>query len=211
MTDFKLKPPHEDWGTRDEAATILGVSPRRVMDLVKAGIVKKQRHGWYDLKQVARAAKTRAAKKLLAEKPAAEPRADDKTIDEAKRRKTMAEAEYKELRLAELRGQLISVDTYRRKITEMCSMLREHVLGIPAIAPELEGLSAEERKAKLEKVCRAMLSHLADGEFIPPTRNAGEHPGGANGDGLGPASPAAPDAPDGEPVGGPEPHPAQGQ
>lgn len=221
MPDFKLKPQAPNFATAEEVAKFFGKSERWVRDAAKRGLFPKEDHGLYDLKKIARVLKGKKAKELMkqiearteSQPTAASGASPDPEVgyEMERTRRVRVQRERDELRLATERGLLISVETYRSKLTKICGIIRERILGIPAIAPELEGLSAEERRAKLDKICRAALSELSDGELIPATRDAGEFERGANGDGLGPASPAPADPPDGERVGGPEPLPAQGQ
>jgi len=190
IADFKLKPPDQHFATAEDVAKKLGISERRVRQLVEAGIFPKERHGQYDLRKIAKTLKDKKAKQLLRQAESAAPpgaSAGENLGLEAERvKRVRVQRERDELRLARERGELIPIATYHRVMTEEYAMIRERLLSVPRIAIQLAGLSVEEMAAKLDEKIREVLISLSNGDAFYPTRNAGD-PGG---DGAGAGTPA---------------------
>lgn len=212
MPDFKLKPPDQQFATAEVAAAKAGISERRLRQLAEAFPAIKDRHGQYNLRQLAKLLKLKKAKALIKQIETAEaaPQGEEPGITAERRKKVRIDREIAEEKLRKMRGEVVSIKTYQEQLTRIFGTIRVHVLNIPRIAGELVGLDAQRMEARLETVCRDVLKQLSNGQPLHPTRDPGEPEQLPAGDGAGLESPGA--APDvhSERVGGPPPLPAQG-
>lgn len=104
-----------------QLARILGLTPRRVNQLAEAGVFPRLPRGKYDLAQCVQA--------YIA--TVSNPR-DGVDLAEAKRRKTAAEAELLELRLATERRELVTVDAVADIVAREYSTVRSRLLAMPS-------------------------------------------------------------------------------
>lgn len=127
------------------------------------------------------------------------------TIDEAKRRKTAAEAELAELDLAERRGQVVAVAAVMKFFGDQVSSARARLLALPTKAaplmvPITDVVEAREQLDAIVRECLNELSGYDAGKFGSGLGDAGD--GLPEGDS--PAMVAAAEV-DGKPMGGPVP------
>jgi phage terminase Nu1 subunit (DNA packaging protein) len=123
-------------------------------------------------------------------------------IDEAKRRKTAAEAALAELELAKQRGELVPLQAIAEIVGDAFANVRARLLSLPsALAPQVVHMTAAESRAILESAIDDVLGELSNAR-IPGAVGAGAS-FGAGGEGAGEAEAAA--EADIEPVGGPLP------
>lgn len=117
---------------------------------------------------------------LLVERQAAE-----STIEDAEKRKIMAEAELAEMKVGERRGVLIDVGTVSTELDRIFAAIRARLLGIPPkLAPILAPGDPAGARLKLEAAVHEVLAELrATGEEIEAHDDDGS------------ASPAAADHP----------------
>ena len=98
-------------------------------------------------------------------------------LDREKIRQTAADAEIKEIKAAQLRGELIPLDVYERNVGAVFGFVRQGFLTLPGrAAPQLEGLDRIEIKDRLMKAIREALAGLSEEEIydraIRDTRDA---------------------------------------
>jgi len=88
-------------------------------------------------------------------------------MEEARRRKTAAEAALAEMDLALRRGELVEVDTVGRLVAEEYATVRANLMAMPGeMAPDLEHLSVLEIEELLgTKVTEILDALTADGQF----------------------------------------------
>jgi hypothetical protein len=88
--------------------------------------------------------------------------AKDSTLEEAEKRKAIADASIAEIKLATLRRELVSIEDYRRELREVLGRVRARVLAIPGeYAPQLltvEGMP--QAVATLRTIAAAVLTEL---------------------------------------------------
>lgn len=92
------------------------------------------------------------------------PARDSATYDEARRRREMAEAALAELKLAELRGELVRADEWVAALARRCVAFREGLLQIPSrLSAQLAAESDEARvHATLDSELRQVMFQLTD-------------------------------------------------
>lgn len=74
--------------------------------------------------------------------PPTDPEAQTETLDQAETRKTIADADLKELRLAQLRGQLVPADEVGRNVGRVATAIKTKLDGLPnSLALRLVGKS----------------------------------------------------------------------
>lgn len=187
----------------DKIAAALKISPRRVRQLVELGIFPRESHGRYDLAKCILA----AARMKLDRLP--EPGADVPGLTQERERRLRVQRERDEIRLAKERGALIPVETYRRELTEAFSTVRERLLGLKRLAPDLEGLPRAMIEIRLDAAVRDVLASLADGLPAPSRQPRKPAQPPASAETRIPVPGPAPD-PESQRVGGPEPLSPQG-
>jgi phage terminase Nu1 subunit (DNA packaging protein) len=130
-----------------------GLTERRVQQLVKEGVVIKLARGRYDLLKSVRGY-IRYLNSLRRGAPD-----EIKGIDEAKLRKTAAEAEMAELDLARQRGLLVDAASVQKAWGSILAEARKNLLSVPAkVAPLLPGLDAVE----CEQIIRDQIDQALD-------------------------------------------------
>ena len=90
-------------------------------------------------------------------------REGDKGTSAARTRKLEAEAEMKELDLAERRGKVVSVEEVTEGWKNIISASREAVMAIPGVAVQ-EGIVAPENEAALDAIVFDTLTALGEGK-----------------------------------------------
>jgi phage terminase Nu1 subunit (DNA packaging protein) len=91
-----------------------------------------------------------------------------KSLDEARLRKETAEAELKELELAERRGELMTVDEAARALADAFGRAASKLKNLPrAIALRVTGGTIPEREAQAQPLVDEVSAELATGEDVP--------------------------------------------
>jgi hypothetical protein len=140
----------------EKIAKALNISPRRVRQLAEAGVLPRESHGRYDFVKCILAAARTKVERL--------PEIDEKIpgLTAERERRLRVQRERDEIRLARERGDLIPVEIFQSKLSEAITILRERVLQLKRIAPELEGESRAAIERKLDAAVRKMLDSLAE-------------------------------------------------
>lgn len=141
--------------TPSEAATFLQVPERTFYRLVRTGIIPKAGDGEYILGEVVESFWRNQF--------------DTEGLKAAQTRLTTAQAELKELELAEQRGELHRASAIAKVWTDNVINARTKLLAIPTkIAPELIGQDLQTTQQKLKSAIYEALEELAeyDGEKI---------------------------------------------
>jgi len=119
-------------------------------------------------------------------------------LDRQRARLTAAQAELANLKHAETAGDLAPLSVIERSLKSLFAEIRTNVLALPSrLAPELEGQTAPERQATIERAAHEILDRLA---AWTPRVAAGGSNGAALRDGVSETAGA-----DGERVGGLKP------
>jgi phage terminase Nu1 subunit (DNA packaging protein) len=158
-------------------AAALNVTDRRVQQLTKEGLPKELR-GKYDLGKCMlwyirylQAALEKSKVPLDGGHGGEYVGARDEKV-----RLLRAEAELKEIELAQQRGQLMAIADVESEMTELVLTTKARIMAIaPRVAPELVGESSRVMiQAKIEKACKEALLQLAKhgehGSADPPKR-----------------------------------------
>lgn len=139
-------------GSARELAELLGISERRVNQLVNEETLKREIEGDFNL--------TQAIASYYENKYAGKDEDrywDEKALHEAAKRKLA------ELELARRQNMSHDAADVERVMTDMLSNLRSQLLGIPAkMAALLENKSKIEIRAELSKEIRSRLTELSD-------------------------------------------------
>jgi phage terminase Nu1 subunit (DNA packaging protein) len=193
----------------DVLAKALDVTPRRVRQLAQEGVFPRQAHGKWDLAKCLLAYVRHVQKELRGRNGSGENGAEIPGLTAERERRLRVQRERDEIRLAKERGALIPVETYRRELTEAFSTVRERLLGLKRLAPDLEGLPRAMIEIRLDAAVRDVLASLADGLPAPSRqpRKPAQPPGSAE---TRVSVPGAASDPESERVGGPQPLPPQG-
>ena len=137
-------------------AAVLGVSPRRVQQLVKQGMPRASR-GTYDL----------SACVQWYEKYRTGRAAQSSKLDQARLRKTLAEAKLAEIEVTAIEEKLIPADVVQDTWKKITETIRARLLKIPAeVAAELEG--TEDQAGAQEIIKRSVYGALDDLSQIKP-------------------------------------------
>ena len=135
--------------TPSEAATFLQVSERTFYRLVERGIIPKARDGEYILGEVVEAYWRNQF--------------DTEGLKAAQTRLTTAQAELKELELAEQRGELHRASAIAKVWADNVLNAKKKLLAIPTkIPPMLVGQDVQTIRKKLEQEIKESLRELAD-------------------------------------------------
>lgn len=164
-----------------DLAEILGVSPRRVTQLVAEGHIHKDGVGKYDIRQcVQDYIRFSSGTK------------EDEDIAEARRRKAVADAGLAEIELKETAGELVSAEEMQAAVEADYGRLRSHLLALPSkLAPLVVG---KKSNAVIVEIAGSLINEaLAD--LSGETNKSSKKSAGNS---------AATTKTDGEPVGGPE-------
>lgn len=156
----------EDTVSAKALAAVLGITPNRVSQLRKEGILTAEghplRYGLCESVQayIAYAVETSRGKASDAD---------------AERRKLQADADYRqakarqeELKLAELEGRMHSAEDVEAATTELVYAVRSAVLAMPGrVAVDAEGKPAAEVAEVVRRECCAVLEDLANYRYDP--------------------------------------------
>lgn len=147
--------------TTKKLAAILGITPRRIQQLSGPpdNVFRKISRGKFDLSD--------SIQKYISYQIELERRKykkNDMDINEARRRKEIAEAELKEIELERQKGDLLPKNEVILTWQKILSVLRSRLLAMPAkLAPILMGLSTiSEIKNELNIEIRNMLEELSN-------------------------------------------------
>lgn len=148
-------------------ANVLGVTPNRVSQLRKEGILTASGHPLqYDL-----AESVQSYVRYSVEAAKSKPPEDA----DAEKKKLRAEADYKEakarqeeLKLAELEGRMHSAEDVERATTELVYAVRSAVLAMPGrVAVDAAGRSAAEVSDVVRREAHAVLEELSEFRYDP--------------------------------------------
>ncbi len=145
-------------------ASALNLKERRVQQLVQEGMPREAR-GQYDPVKCM-LFYIRYLQAALDRKSV--PTADGGYAGEREERVRLlrAEADLREIALAEKRSQLVAIQDVEKELTDLVLTTKARIMAIPPrLAPELVGeTSAVMIHAKIEKACKEALSYLAKAE-----------------------------------------------
>lgn len=146
--------------TVEQVATLCNITPRRVQQLATEGVFQKVGRGRYNAVQCVHAYIRYWQDRALSRAP--EPEAG--TLEDARRRKTEAEASLAEMELAREQGRMISVDDLEEMLSGPLYRLRAKLLNLPTKwAPALVGCrTIAEAQARLESSVEEAMRSLAD-------------------------------------------------
>ncbi len=141
-----------------ELSAIIGITPQQIIKLEKDGVFNRNGEKFYTLPN--------AVTEYITYKVASELRkvqGDDVDINEANRRKAIAQAVLLEMEVAEKEGKLISIDEIRKENEYILTSFRNKTLGVPSkVSPSLIGLeSVAEIKAILDDAMYELLTELS--------------------------------------------------
>jgi phage terminase Nu1 subunit (DNA packaging protein) len=136
-------------------ARLFGCSERQVQRFVTRDGMPRAKHGLYNFDACIRW-RIAILENQLSQK-AATP-AEERNHDRERTRQISANADLKELKLQERRGELVTITLYQNVMARMIGTARQHLLNLPSrVAHELVGLDHKAIKAKLlEAVERAL-------------------------------------------------------
>lgn len=142
-----------------ELSSIIGITVQQIIKLEKEGVFNRNGEKFYTLPH--------AVNEYIAYKIKSELRkvkGDSEDINEAKRRKEIAQATLLELEVREKQGDLISIDEIRKENEYVLTAFKNKSLAIPSkIAPALIGIeSIAEIQAILERAMYDLLRELAN-------------------------------------------------
>ncbi len=165
-----------NWGTRQELADRLGISRRRVGQLIAEGKITEDRVNGIDLDKAvgeyqrktdhAKSKVARGQPMMRAASPAPTTSSDGASatnlfdFNEAKSKKEHWNAEAARLRFLKESGELIPRDEVERREFEIARVLRDQILGWPSRVANLVPADAIE---SLEKECKALVRQLEKG------------------------------------------------
>lgn len=137
-----------------QVARLLNLSDRQVYNLVNRAVFAKhgqRKQAYYVWNEVLDGY---LADKLAQLRPA-ESKQDADNLAEAELRRTNADAKLKELKAAELEGNLVPVDWVIQTETKMNSAAKTRILGIPSdLARSMPAEHRREVKSKAERICK---------------------------------------------------------
>ena len=149
-------------------ALALGVTPPRVSQLIKDGIVIRDENNssgavllFESLKNFFRTSPAKGE--------------DEETVDywEEKAKHERAKRQIAELRIAKLESRAYDAKTVELVMTEMLSNLRTQLLGLPSkLAPQMEGMTKEQVYESLTRELEEKLAELS--EYTPELFTAEE-------------------------------------
>jgi phage terminase Nu1 subunit (DNA packaging protein) len=138
-----------------------GCSERQVQMLVRDGMPKSGR-GEYDLVECLR---WRIGQHKAEIERAKCSTVEAKSLNEEQARLAKASADLKELKVSQMRGELVPIGIYKRIVGEKFSTVRVGVLSLPdRISARLEGLDRAEIKKRLKEAVREILAELSGGD-----------------------------------------------
>jgi phage terminase Nu1 subunit (DNA packaging protein) len=147
----------------DELAPLLNISTRRISQLVLQDGMPRGERGKYDLhkcvtwyiRHLQIELRRRGANVLNPEG------GDVDSLRAERERLTKAQADHKELELAVARGTMIPLPVYEERVKQVFMVVRQRVLTLKHIAPQLEGEPRQVIAEKIDTAARATLTGLA--------------------------------------------------
>src|SRR5580704_3861880 len=137
-------------------AKFLNLSEQRVQQLAKEGILPREARGSYDPIKCG-LAYIRYLQAAIEKRDGAVPADESGTGERRERMRVLrAQADLKEMQLAELRSQTVTVQDAEKEVTDLVLTTTAHVMAIPArVAPELVGETSRVMiQAKLERAVK---------------------------------------------------------
>lgn len=144
--------------TADQVAAFCDITVRRVQQLAREQVFPKLGRGRYPLLRCVRAYIGMLRKQI-------EQKSQQwGTLEEARTRKTQAEAQLAELHLAREEGQLLTLSDYQRKIDEPLERLRAKLLNMPSkYAPQLVGCrTVQEAMLRMEAAVHEAMQAMSE-------------------------------------------------
>lgn len=136
----------------DELANMLGITARRVQELANEEVFEKEARGEWDApKCIARYVDYKLNQST-----------QGYGLTEARAKKELADAQLKELALAEKKGEVISLDKLAKDLADIAATLSNRLYNLP---------HALKRKTKISDECESALSELID-ELLAELKNA---------------------------------------
>ena len=144
--------------TTRELAEFLDVSARRIQQYVKDGIIRNAGRGKFNLKEA-----VQDFYSYQFELERAKLKRKDASLDEAYRRKMLAEAELKEMEVEQKKGELIEKQEVIESWQKILNILKTRLLALPTqIAQEVAGLRrVNEIKKRIEKNVMDALNEIS--------------------------------------------------
>jgi phage terminase Nu1 subunit (DNA packaging protein) len=147
----------------EELAQFVGVDPRRIQQLTKEGVIKKEPGN----KNTSKYDFVRNVHSLLQyyrQKSDSRKSGDSKEMANEKLKQLSAKRKLEELKLAQLEGDLHKAEDIERIIGAVLTRLRINLLAIPmGLAPILRGMDdAREIAGKLDERIRRAMNEIAD-------------------------------------------------
>jgi len=137
------KPKQVKLVSTEELAQIVGVDVRRIQQLTKEGVIKKEAAGKYDFDR-----NVQSLLRYYRQRADSRRSADSEEMKNAKERQAIAKARLQELELAQLEGTLYKAEDIERVMGAALSRLRINLLAIPlGVAPlikDIKKMMAEE-------------------------------------------------------------------
>lgn len=142
-----------------ELSEIIGITVQQIIKLEKDGVFNRNGEKFYTLPNAVSEYITYKVKSELRKKQGG----DDVDINEANRRKAIAQATLLEMEVAEKEGKLISIEEIRKENEYILTSFRNKTLGVPSrISPALLGLETiAEIKSILDDAMYELLTELS--------------------------------------------------
>ena len=158
-------------------ADLLDLTPRRVRQLVKEGVLPAGDKGLYEVKPMVVAYIRYLRRDSVADEKA------PGSVGEAELRLKQARARQAELETEELEGKLIRVEAAEKAFVDMVSVARARLLALPSkLAPQLENeTSAIKCQHLVETAIHDALATLAQTEVEDTSAARADRSAGANG------------------------------
>jgi len=155
----RKKMPNPSTHSLNTIAKLLDLSPRRVQQLSKEGIIPRSERGRYEL-----VPSVRGYVNYLRER-SIDNGSSVVSLDDARKRKTNAEAEMAEIELAKARASVVNIRDVRKQWDKVMGECRTRILALPTIlapvvAPETE---LQIVKELMENSVNKALGELAQG------------------------------------------------
>jgi len=156
----------------DTICKLLDLSPRRVQQLSKEGIIPKAERGRYELVPAVRG----YIHYLKERSVTGDVKEGDNIVsfDEARRRKLTAEAELAELDLSKEQGSVVSIEQTEKMWTGVLAAVRAKFLSLPTNLSSIVATEADQKICKdiLSKGVEAALTELSQIEIRPETEDS---------------------------------------
>lgn len=142
-----------------ELSEIIGITVQQIIKLSKDGVFSRDNEKLYSLPGAVSEYVAYKVKSELRKKQGG----DDVDINEANRRKAIAQATLLEMEVAEKEGKLISIEEIRKENEYILTSFRNKTLGVPSrISPALLGLETiAEIKSILDDAMYELLTELS--------------------------------------------------